>query len=63
MIGNYTGGRRLTTVGVSPSRAGASSTIITVFLRVGVTWSCGSHSFLLSDILFDFVLLSLSFLF
>jgi hypothetical protein len=28
-----------------------------------VTWSCGSHSFLLSDILFDFVLLSLSFLF
>jgi hypothetical protein len=33
VIGTYIGGRRLTTVGVSPSRAGASSTTTTVFFR------------------------------
>ena len=52
VIGTYTGGRRPTTVGVSPSRTGASSKIITVFFRVGVTWSCGNPSFPLSYILF-----------
>jgi hypothetical protein len=35
-IGTCTGGRRLTIVGVSPSRAGASSTMATVFSRFGV---------------------------
>ena len=44
-IGTCTGGRRLTIVGVSPSRAGASSTMATVFFRFGVAQSYGSPSF------------------
>ena len=52
VIGTYTGGRRLTTVGVSPSREGALCTIIHVVFPVGVTQSCGNPSFPLSNISF-----------